>query len=183
MGVIMEEKFDVLNELGEFTGEIATREECHKKGLWHRAVYAFIIDDKGNVLLQKRSNNKKLWPNMWDVTVGGHVDAGEFGRQALIREVKEELGIDIKENEIKYLVGSISTNVKGNIINNHFNECYIITKQVDIKDIKLQKEEVEEIRWFSKQEILERINNNFDEITDKTGPWNFLKKYYETKVF
>ena len=54
-------------------------------------VYAFIIDDNKNVLLQKRSNTKKLWPNMWDVTVGGHVDSGEFGRQALIREVKEEL--------------------------------------------------------------------------------------------
>ena len=56
----MEEKFDVLNELGEFTGKIATREECHAKGLWHRAVYAFIIDDNGNILLQKRSANKKL---------------------------------------------------------------------------------------------------------------------------
>lgn len=105
----MEENFDILNELGEFTGEIATREECHKKGLWHRAVYAFIIDDnKGNILLQKRSSNKKLWPNMWDVTVGGHVNAGEFGRQALIREVKEELGIEINDNDIKYLVGSTS---------------------------------------------------------------------------
>ncbi len=50
----MEEKFDVLNELGEFTGEIATREECHKNGLWHRAVYAFIIDNEGKILLQKR---------------------------------------------------------------------------------------------------------------------------------
>ena len=39
----MEERFDVLNELGEFTGKTATREECHKQGLWHRAVYAFII--------------------------------------------------------------------------------------------------------------------------------------------
>ena len=69
------------------------------------------------------------------------------------------------------------------MINNHFNECYIITKQVETSEIKLQKEEVEKIKWFSKQEILERINNNFAGITDKTGPWNFLKKYYETKVF
>ena len=45
----MKEKFDVLNQFGEFTGKIATRDECHKKGLWHRAVYAFIIDDKGIV--------------------------------------------------------------------------------------------------------------------------------------
>ena len=120
----MEEKFDVLNELGEFTGKIATREECHKKGLWHRAVYAFIINDEGDILLQRRSDNKKLWPNMWDVTVGGHVKTGEFGRQALIRECKEELGIEINDNDIRYLVGSTSINEQGDIINKHYNECY-----------------------------------------------------------
>ena len=58
----MEEKFDVLNERGEFTGKIATREECHKKGLWHRAVYAFIIDDNKNILLQKRRQIKNYGP-------------------------------------------------------------------------------------------------------------------------
>lgn len=172
----MEEKFDVLNELGEFTGEIATREECHKKGLWHRAVYAFIIDDDGNVLLQKRSSNKKLWPNMWDVTVGGHVDSGEFGRQALVREVKEELGVEINDNDIKYLVGSTSINQKGDIINKHYNECYLITKKVDISKINLQKEEVSEVKYFSKEELLERISNNYNGLTEKTGPWNFLEK-------
>lgn len=177
------EYFDVLNENGEFTGKVETREKCHENGLWHRAVYGIIFNEQGEVLLQKRSTTKKLWPGLWDITAGGHVLAGEFGEKALIREVKEELGIEIKENEIRYLVGSRSSNIKGNIINNHFNECYIITKQVKIADINLQKEEVEEIRWFTKQEILERINNNFDGITNKTGPWNFLKKYYETKVF
>ena len=51
---------------------------------------------------KKRSQNKKIWPNKWDATVGGHVNAGEFGIQTIIRECKEELGIDVKENEIKY---------------------------------------------------------------------------------
>lgn len=179
----MEEKFDVLNELGEFTGEIATREECHKRGLWHRAVYAFIIDDNnGNILLQKRSSNKKLWPNMWDVTVGGHVDAGEFGRQALIREVKEELGIEINDNDIKYLVGSTSINKQGDIINKHYNECYLIVKNINISDIKIQKEEVSEVRFFSKEELLKRISNNYDGLTEKTGVWNFLERILEKYV-
>lgn len=178
----MAEKFDVLNELGEFTGEIATRDECHKKGLWHRAVYAFIIDDKGNILLQKRSENKKLWPNMWDVTVGGHVDAGEFGRQALIREVKEELGIEIKDDDVKYLISSTSINEQGDIINKHYNEYYLITKNIDISDIKIQKEEVSEVRYFSKDELLKRISNNYEGLTDKTGPWNFLEKILERYV-
>lgn len=119
------EYFDVLNEYGEFTGQIETREVCHEKGLWHRAIYAFIFNKNGDVLLQKRSANKKLWPNLWDITAGGHVLAGEFGYQALIREMKEELGVDVSKDEIMYLVGSTSTNVKGNIINNHFNECVI----------------------------------------------------------
>lgn len=178
----MEEKFDVLNELGEFTGEVATRDECHKKGLWHRAVYAFIIDNKGNILLQKRSKNKKLWPNMWDVTVGGHVDSGEFGRQALIREVKEELGIELDDSDIKYLVGSTSINKKGDIINKHYNECYLITKDISISEIKIQKEEVSEVKYFSKDELLKRISNNYDGLTDKTGPWNFLERILKKEM-
>ena len=160
----MEDKIDVLNELGEFTGEVATRNECHEKGLWHRAVYAFVIDKRGNVLLQKRSTNKKMWPNMWDVTVGVHVDSNEFGRQALIREAKEELGIDIQDDEIKYLISSTSINKKKNIIDKHYNECYLITK------------EISEVKYFTKKEILERINNNYEGLTEKTGPWNFLKR-------
>lgn len=173
------ESFDVLNEYGEFTGKIATREECHKNGYWHRAVYAFIIDNNGNVLLQKRSANKKLWPNMWDVTVGGHVDSGEFGRQALIRETKEELGIEISDEDIKYLVGSTSINEQGDIINKHYNECYLITKNIDVSNIVIQKEEVSKVKYFSREELIKRIDNNYEGLTEKIGAWNFLKKILE----
>ena len=178
----MQEIFDVLNECGEFTGKTATREECHKQGLWHRAVYAFIINDKGEVLLQKRSKNKKMWPDLWDVTAGGHVDSGEFGRQALIREVKEELGLEVSDNEIKYLLGSRSINIQGDITNKHFNECYIITKSVDISEIKIQEEEVSEVKYFTKDEILKRVKNNYEGLTDKSGPWNFLEKILENYI-
>ena len=65
------------------------------------------------------------------------------------------------------------------MMDNHFNECYIVTKSIDLSEIKLQKEEVEEVKWFSKKDILDRINNNYDGLTEKIGPWNFLKKYYD----
>ena len=130
-------------------------------------------------MLQKRSANKKLWPNMWDVTVGGHVDSGEFGRQALIRETKEELGIEISDEDIKYLVGSTSINEQGDIINKHYNECYLITKNIDVSNIVIQKEEVSKVKYFSREELIKRIDNNYEGLTEKIGAWNFLKKILE----
>ena len=112
----------------------------------------------------------------------GHVDAGEFGRQAIIRETKEELGIEIDDKDIRYLVGSTSENIQGDIINRHYNECYLIIKDIDISDIKLQEEEVSEVKYFSKEELLKRISNNYEGLTDKTGPWNFLQKILEKYV-
>lgn len=173
------ENFDVLNEKGEYTGEIATREKCHKEGIWHKAVVVFVINSKEQVLLQKRSATKKLWPNKWDITAGGHVLAGEFGFEAVLREAKEELGLNLEKKDITFIGSAISTNIKGDIINNHFNEYYIANRDIDETTLKLQEEEVSEVKWIDKNEIIEKIKNNYDGITDKEGCWNYLMKYYE----
>ena len=176
----MNEIFDVLNENGEFTNQIETREECHNKGLWHKAVVVFIISmDNKMILLQQRSANKKLWPNLWDITAGGHVLSGEFGYQTGIRETKEEIGVDITKNDLEFIGGTKSENISGNIINRHFNEFYIVHKDIDINDIVLQEEEVQDIKWFSKEEIISRINDNYKDLTDKVGCWNYLLKYFD----
>lgn len=175
----MEEIFDVLNEKGEYTGRVETREKCHREGLWHKAVAMFIINSKNQVLLQKRSVTKKLWPNMWDITAGGHVFAGEFGFEAVIRELKEELGIEVNKNDLTFIGSSISSNIKEYIINNHFNEYYIVHKDIDKSDVTLQEEEVSEVEWMNKEEIIKRVKDNYNGITDKEGCWEYLVKYYE----
>ena len=177
----MDERFDVLNKYGQFTGKTATRSECHKKGLWHRAVYAFIVDKDFNILLQKRSATKDLWPNKWDVTIGGHVDAGELGRQAIIRECKEELGLDIQDNEIKFLVSSTSVYKKEGYYNKHYDEGYLIIKKVDTKELKINKDEVSDIKYFKADEILDRVNNNYNGLTEKVISWQILKSVLENE--
>lgn len=178
----MEEYFDVLDENGEFTNKVESRSKCHKEGLWHKAVALFIINSKNQVLLQKRSANKRMWPNLWDITAGGHVLAGEFGFQSIIREIKEEIGIDINSNDITFIGASTSQNIKNEIKNKHFNEYYIVNKDIDVSDLVLQEEEVSDAKWFEKEDIINRINNSFDGITDKGGCWEYLKKYYEWKA-
>ena len=176
----MNELFDVLNENGEFTGKIESRDKCHKEGLWHKAVVVFIIStDNKRILLQQRSANKKLWPNLWDITAGGHVLTGEFGYQTVIRETKEEIGIDIHKNDLEFIGSTISETISGDIINRHFNEYYIVHKDIDIKDIVLQKEEVKDIKWFDKEELIKKISNNYESLTEKVGCWNYLLKYFE----
>lgn len=177
----MEDLLDVLNERGGYTGKVETREKCHKEGLWHKAVVLFIVNSNDEVLLQKRSANKKLWPNMWDVTSGGHVSCGEFGFEAAIREAKEEIGIDVEYKDMIFIGGTRSTNIKGDIINNHFNEYYVAIKDVDIKDFVLQPQEVSEVKWVSKEDIVEKIKNNKEGITDKEECWEYLIKFFEWK--
>lgn len=175
----MSEYFDVLNEKGEYTGKVESREICHKEGLWHKAVAVFVVNSKGQVLLQKRSAKKKMWPNMWDITAGGHVDSGEFGFESIIREIKEELGIDIDKKDITFIGSSLSSNKKGDVINNHLNEYYIVSKDVDETKLILQEDEVSEVKWMDKDEIVKRVLNKYDGITDKEGCWEYLVKYYE----
>ena len=175
----MEEFFDVLDENGVFTGEVASREKCHSEGLRHKAVVAFVVNSKEQVLLQKRSASKKLWPNMWDVTSGGHVLTGELGFEAAIREAKEELDLELKRENMIFLGSGLSKHIKGDIINNHMNEYYIVEDDIDETKLKLQEEEVSSVKWIDREEIETKIKNNYDGITDKTGCWEYLLKYYE----
>ena len=175
----MEEYFDVLNENGEFIDEAETRENCHKNGLRHKAVVVFIINSKKQVLLQKRSASKKMWPNMWDISAGGHVLSGEFGFQSALREAKEELGISLNVKDLLFIGSCASTNIKGDITDKHINEYYIANMDLDETKLELQTEEVSEVKWVDKEEIVSRIKNNYDGITSKQGCWEYLAKYYE----
>ena len=126
-----------------------------QKRIYHKAVVVFIINSKNEILIQQRSNNKKLWPDKWDITAGGHVDAGKFGYEAVIRETKEEIGIDISDDCITKVL-----EVKPNEKKPKFTDIYFVIKEVDIDDIKLQLEEVSEVKYVSLDELVEIYRND-----------------------
>ena len=88
-----EEIFDVVSEDDEVLGQ-ATRKEVHEKGLIHRAVHIFVINGRGELLLQRRSLLKDMHPGVWDSSAAGHLDAGEDYVSAAVRELEEEMGIE-----------------------------------------------------------------------------------------
>lgn len=88
-----EERFPLVDENGQVVGS-ATRGECHNGSrLLHPVVHLHVFNSRGEVYLQRRPEWKDIQPGKWDTSVGGHVDYGETPEQALLREVREELGI------------------------------------------------------------------------------------------
>lgn len=86
------ELLDIVNEDDVLTGEVAERDYVHDNNLFHRHTSCWILNYKGEVLLQRRALTKKKKPGVWSKT-GGLVDAGETVKNAIKREVKEEIDI------------------------------------------------------------------------------------------
>lgn len=90
-----EEIFDVVNERDEVIGQ-APRSEVHRRKLHHRAVHVFVFNAKGKLFLQKRSMKKDMYPGTWDSSASGHLDTGEDYDVCAVREVREELGVQLE---------------------------------------------------------------------------------------
>ena len=104
-------------------------------------VTLFVRNDEGDMLLQKRSKQKGGKYGF----ISGHVQEGETNSQGIIRETKEEMGINIDEKDLKlfYRVEEGQTN---------FN-LYYMNRNLNIENLTLQKEEVEDAKWCSVEEI------------------------------
>ena len=97
------EILDICDELGNPTGKTVEREIAHQQGILHRTAHVWILRKKENkiqILLQKRSEQKDSFPGCYDISSAGHIPAGDNYGQSAVRELKEELGIVVRESEL-----------------------------------------------------------------------------------
>ena len=97
----MDEYLDIVDEKCRPTGETALKSEAHAKGLYHNTIHLWLYTTKGEILLQQRSHKKIIFPLLWDVSVAGHIDAGETFIEAVIRETEEEIGLKLEVEALK----------------------------------------------------------------------------------
>ena len=173
----MEELIDVLNEDGTKTGEVVTRKEVHEKGLWHRIVVIAIIDKEGHILMQQRAKDKETNPGKWDVSVAGHVSAGQTSIEAAIREVKEEIGIDLEEKDLQYMLTyQTGRKVKDYFYANHIFDFYLVkTEVIDVSKIKIQESEVEQVKLCNIEEVENMLSKNV--VVERKPVYEVLIKY------
>lgn len=127
----------------------------------------FIENSKGEFLIQKTSKSR----DSVYATTGGHVDYGDTFDHTIIKEVREELGIDISNDNIIKM---------GHFIWNHYYEqVYYLKKDIDIKDIKVLEDEVEFVKWISIEEIFDLIKCKKFREGNINGLMDILSKYHK----
>lgn len=145
------ELWDIYDITRNKTNRIMVRGADFNKGDYHMVVHICIFNLKSEMLIQQRQPFKEGWPNMWDITVGGSAIKGDTSQMAAERELMEELGIKISLQNIRpYLTINFD---------NGFDDIYLIQKDIDIADLTLQYEEVQRVKWASKEEIFSMIDS------------------------
>ena len=170
------ELLDVVDENNNLTGIKEDKDIIHQKGLWHRESAIWIMNENGEMLFQKRAASKKQNPNKWALTAG-HVDAGEEPIDTMVREIQEELGVNIEKEKFSKILVEKEKNFspESNTINARFTEHYFTIVPYKISDYKIQLSELSEVKYFSLEEI-EKIIENKDE------NYVFSTKEYMQKV-
>ncbi|WIM66903.1 NUDIX domain-containing protein [Corynebacterium breve] len=143
------EKWDVYDVHRNRTGKIVDRGTPHGPGEFHLVVTLCLFDERGRMLIQRRSDEKELWPGLWDVTVGGSAVAGENSQEAMQRETFEELGIALDFSRLR---PAFTANYR-----NGFDDVYVLRHPVALATLAIPNREVVAATWATRSEVAELI--------------------------
>ena len=163
------ELVDLYDENRALLGKTAERYGKKGPGEYRTVVHVCLFDSRDRLLIQRRTAGKRVWPEKWDVSVGGGVDAGETSRQGAEREFREELGYPL---DLSGLRPAVTVNFPEG-----FDDFYILTQDLEETELTLQKEEVSAVRWVTLEELLTMLDSG----EFIPYPRSFLMFLFETR--
>ena len=165
------EKWDLFNKNRQSLNRTICRDDNMMKNEYHIVVNIWTINNKKEVLLTFRHPNKKLYPNKWECT-GGNIFEGEKSKACAVRELKEETGIDIFENELIFL-GTRREEYPSES-ENLFVDIYAVIKDIEIDSLELQENETTKAKLVT----IETLNEMIDDKSIAENMGQRLKSVY-----
>ena len=167
------EYIDIFDYNNNPTGEIKEKTQAHEDGNFHRTAYVWIMNDKKELLLQKRSATKKSHPNFWDISGAGHIRAGETVIEGAIRELKEKLGVEVKE-DLQYIATIKSTK---NPKNMEFQYVYLLNCNKEIEEYIFEDNEVSEVKYVFYKDLEKMVEEKAEGLLIHEEEYKYLFKY------
>lgn len=155
----MDELIDILTPEGKPTGKTALKSEAHKNGWFHATAHIWFFTSDKKILLQKRAHTKKVFPGIWDISVAGHISAGETVLEGAKREILEEIGLKL-ENKKLIKIGTRIHQVahKNGIKDNEHHHVFIAELEVALATLTMQQEEVDGLKLWDLSILKETKN-------------------------
>ncbi|MCK5672412.1 MAG: NUDIX domain-containing protein [Spirochaetales bacterium] len=178
----MDELIDLYNENNEPLNIQKMKSEAHRSGLWHRSSHIWIFNNKSEILLQLRSGEKNIFPNLWDVSAAGHIGAGEKPINSAIRETEEEIGLTAAPKDLEFYTIRKQISQYKQFLDNEFHYVYFLKFNGDISNLILQKEEVEEIRFYHTDLLKTELNKNPGNFVPHGKYWLNIIKEVEKRI-
>jgi isopentenyldiphosphate isomerase len=174
----MQELIDVCDSNGNYTGQKLPRSEIHKNKLWHRTVHVQILDSGKRALLQLRSMEKESFPNKLDISAAGHVSSGEKIITAALRELEEELGLQLEENRLEYIDDFASEQTLPNGDVDREIQSFFMARITESEKLmlKIQESEVQKILWFTGQELEQALHENAEDFAPNEEEYALILK-------
>lgn len=173
------EYIDIFDVNNNPTGEIKEKDKAHEEGNFHRTAHVWIINDKKELLLQKRSASKKTHPNCWDISGAGHIRAGEDVIEGALRELKEELGVETKEENLKFITMVKSTK---NPKNMEFQYVYLLKCNNKTDEYTFEDEEVSEVKYVYYEELENMVKNKVEGLLIHEEEYKCLFEYIRKSI-
>lgn len=131
---------EIVNEAGETIGQ-APREEIHAKGLLHKEINVWFYTPEGNIIFQHRAEDKDTYPNLYDASVGGHVEIGQTYDEAAIQEIREEAGIEVNPENLHFISTVIikSYDEVTGMTNHPRRNVYAYKFEGSVSDLKIEE--------------------------------------------
>lgn len=131
---------NIVDDNGKILGE-DTRENIHRQGFLHREVHVWFYTPAGDIIFQHRAKDKDTFPDLLDITVGGHVEIGDDYKDSALKEVKEETGLTISDNDLRFIkfTHTRSSDPVTHSINNSLRAVYVYRYHGNIDDLQVEK--------------------------------------------
>lgn len=155
----------------EYISKEEIEEEILRNKQLHKEICVFILNDQKEVLLQKRSPNKKAYPNRWALLTG-RVELNETFKNAAIREINEEVGLKINKENLNLFSKRTFTNDN---IHYEITYFYYIKSNLKESDFIIQKEELSQVKWINIDVVIDMIEKQQDNIVINKNKSELLK--------